>query len=292
MRPVFLTISWAHEVKDSLWFTTRSGLFDPGEGAWDEVARYAGPLRRLLARSYGKWLSESDRDDLAQDVLLEIKEKLVGTFDPSRGKFRALLQAVVRRRVIDVLRKSRPSQLDEVMVEGVATVDQAEIEALDLETALIDAVTDCRDRFSQGSQKDLEVLYALIDRLVHGRTNVEIAERNGVSVDRVARLLRRGREVIFSSFISRELSLDPTGPDFKSALSAFKQCLRKPRAVASLLQEVKQDDIRQRLEDTLERFRAALPRFRGDGSVEGHELLRGIELVLEDLGDDAGSGED
>ena len=72
-------------MEDSLWFTTRSALFEPGDAAWSEVVRYEEPLRRLLARRYGRWLHEAERDDLLHEILVErfipVAEKLAPLFE-------------------------------------------------------------------------------------------------------------------------------------------------------------------------------------------------------------------
>ncbi len=267
-------------MQDSLWFSTRSTLFQGGDAAWQEVARYAEPLRRLLARRY-RWLPEGDRDDLVQDVLIEMQQRLAPGHDRARGKFRALLQAVVQRRVVDRLRRARPAALEGAAAEALEAPPPAEVEALDLEGALLEAVAACRDRFTQGRHKDPEVLYALVDRLVHGKSNAQIAAASGVSVDKVARLLRRGRDAIFSHLLRDELGLAPDDRALGPALEAFKAWLRAPRERLRHLERVPDEGLRERLDELIERLQAALPAFRGDDSVRGRELARGIELIFE-----------
>ncbi len=257
-----------------MWFTTRSALFRPGDEAWEEVARYEQPLRRLLARRYGH-LPQHERDDLVQSVLIEIKEQLSGTFDRSRGKFRALLQTVVSRRVVDLMRQTRPASLP----EELRAPSPAELDALDLEAALVAAVSACRDHFSGGRHKDLAVLHALSDRLVHGLTSVQIAHKEGVSRDRISRLLAKGRDVIFQHLLASELPA--TGPaGLEQAMSAFKRMLRKPGAAQAELERLSDRGQAEQLGEFWERFRAALPRFEGDLSAAGRELATGVELIL------------
>ncbi len=270
-------------MQDSLWFSTRSALFTGGDAAWQEVARYGEPLRRLLARRY-RWMPEADREDLVQDVLIEMKQKLAPGHDRSRGRFRALLQAVVKRRVVDRLRRARPEHLDHAAADALSAPAEEEVDALDLEGALLEAVAACRDRFTQGRHKDLAVVYALADRLVHGRTNAEIAARDGVSVDRVARLLRRGRDAVFAHLLGEELAVDEDDPALKEALEAFKGWLRTPRERVRHLERVRDPRRREQVDAFVERFSAALPAFRGDDSARGRELARGIELIFD--GDD------
>ncbi len=242
------------------------------------MALYSAPLDRLLARRY-RWLPEAERQDLAQDILIEMKESLVHVHDRTRGRFRALLQTVVKRRVVDRLRKTKPERLEAEAADSLAAPEEEELQALDLETSLLDAVAACRDRFSQGKHRDLDVLYALVDRLVNGLSSVEISEKAGVSRDRVARLLRRGREAIFVQFVSRELEL-PEGASLLRCVDVFRRCLRTPREEVALLDEIKDSALRERLGEFLVRFRLALPMFRGDASTRGQELEHGVELIF------------
>lgn len=264
-------------VHDSLWFTTRSALFLPGDHAWDEVARYEAPLRRLLARRYARQLEDATRDDLVQDALIEIKESLTRTYDRSRGRFRALLQTVVARRVVDALRRKRPDPLP----PGELTAPTPEaFDDLDLEAGLIDAVTACRDRFSGGPHKDLDALHALSDRLIHGKTSVQIAAEAGVRRDVISRRLAKARDVIYTHLLAAELSLPPDDPALARCVVAFRKLLRTPSDARATLDAL--PDHRESLEAFWTRFRAALPRFRGDETAAGRELAEGVALILGD----------
>jgi DNA-directed RNA polymerase specialized sigma24 family protein len=262
-------------VSDSIWFTTRSALFRPGDEAWNEVALYAAPLERLLARRYA-WLAASDREDLVQDVLIEMKQALAPAHDRARGRFRALLQTVVQRRVADVLRRRRGVALE----VDVAAPEARAIDALDLEAVLLEAVARCRDELTQGPRKDPDALYALVDRIVHGLASKEIAARTNVSADRVARLLERGRDAIFAHLLGRELSID--GAELARAVSLFKECLRDPRRSAAATERAGR--LGAAVVELHERFRAALSQFEGDGTASGRELRDGLAFVLEGCG--------
>lgn len=267
-------------IEESLWFTTRSALFRPGDEAWNAIAAYGEPLRRFVARRY-RWLPEADRDDLVQEILIEIHRRLAARHDRTRGRFRALLQTVVKRRVADRLRARRPEALDDEAAAMLAAPDADEIVALDLETSLIEAVAACRDRFSQGEERDLDVLYALVDRIVHGQAAKEIARRTRASEDRVDRLLQRGRDAVFEALLARELALAHGDDRLARALAIFKASLRTPRATARLLAKEKDAKLRERLEEFLERFRSALRFFEEDGSARGEELRRGLDFIFE-----------
>jgi hypothetical protein len=75
------------------------------------------------------------------------------------------------------------------------------------------AVREARDRLTQGRTRDRDALYALVDRVVHGRSDAEIAAREGVSDDVVARRLDRAREEIFAALIERETGLARGAPE-------------------------------------------------------------------------------
>jgi DNA-directed RNA polymerase specialized sigma24 family protein len=267
-------------VHDSLWFTTRSSLFRPGDEAWEEIVRYEQPLRRLLTRRYARALSQDERDDLLQEILLEIKETLTKTFDRDRGKFRALLQTVVNRRVIDRLRRAPLRSLPAAAEAQLEAPPPAEYGALDLEAALVEAVAGCRDHFSGGTSKDLAVLHTLTDRLVHGASTIQIAKEGGVSRDRIGRLLAKGREVIFQRLLTAELGFEPGDARLDPCVAAFKRMLRKPAESRAQLEQLGDSALSDPLEDFWKRFQAALPRFQGDVTAAGRELAQGVELIL------------
>lgn len=263
---------------DSLWFSTRSVLFREGDSAWNEVARYAMPLTRLLARRY-PWLEADARQDLVHDVLIEIKEKLTDTYDPQRGRFRALLQAVLHRRVVDWVRHRQPVPLGDV---APAAPRASEVDAMDLEAAILDAIAACHDHFSQGPHRDLDVVWTLGDRLVRGLKNVEIARDAGLTVRQVAHRLGRARQVIFSHLLARELGLPLESPALDPAVEVFRRCLRKPREATRLLEELGEGSTHERLEGLLERFWASLDLLGGDDSAQGVELARGIRAIFQE----------
>lgn len=265
---------------ESLWFTTRSGLFEPGDGAWEEVALYDQPLRRLLARRYGRVLSPSQRDDLSQQILIEIKQKLTSTFDRSRGRFRALLQTVVARRVRDELRRARPGALTGAVSDDLEAPSEKALDALDLEGALVRSVGACRDVFSGGRTKDLEVLHAMTDRLVHGLSATQIARKEGVSRDRISRRLAKGREVIYTTLLANELELASEGVAVSLCADAFKRSLRKPGRVVEHVKVLGDEALAEQFMNFWGRFQAALPHFEGDETSAGRELAQGVELIL------------
>ena len=267
-------------MQDSVWFSTRSALFQGGDAAWQAIAAYARPLERLVARRY-PWVRAPEREDLVHDLLIEVREKVVARHDPARGPFRALLQAVVQRRVVDLVRRRAPPPLEEAAAAALVAPAEDELLALDLETSLVEAMAACRDRFTQGAGSDPDVLYALADRIVHGRSSQEIAARDGVSVDRVNRLLRRGRDELFRQLLARELELPADDPALAAPLEVFRDCLRRPGDAEALLPRVRDPALRERARELLERVRAGVAQCARQRDASG-ELQRGIALALEE----------
>lgn len=268
------------------WFTTRSALFKPGDHVWNEVARYEAPLRSHLERFYsaGRWgLDAADREDLLQGILLEIKERLVETYERSRGGFRALLRTVVERRVISYARSKRrtPVALPEDVAEHLPSESLADLDAVDLETSLLGAVSDCHDHFVESGPHELGVVWVLTDRLVHALGNKEIAAKRGFSERQVAGRLTRARERIYRSLLARELELEPESEGLQAAVRVFTTCLRQPRRRARLAEEL-EPALQEAFLEFFERFLATLRLFRGSDSVRYQEIARGVLSVFEE----------
>ncbi|MBL4849876.1 MAG: sigma-70 family RNA polymerase sigma factor [Planctomycetes bacterium] len=209
-----------------------------------------------------------------------MRVKLTGTFDSSKGKFRALLQAVVARRVVDHLRKVKAEPLAPAMEAELQAPATHEWDALDLEAALIEAVGACRDELSGGPSKDLPVLHTLTDRLVHGMTATEIAKRDGISRDRVSRLLTKGRDAIFRHLLASELGAGASDERVAASVTAFKRMLRRPTQAHDHLAALEDTALSEQLGEFWARFRSSLPRFEGDLTAAGRELAHGVELIL------------
>jgi len=186
---------------------------------------------------------------------------------------------VVQRRVVDELRRVRPEGLGEIELAQLSAPSEAEVEALDLEAALVRAVESCRDVFSGGARRDLELLHVLVDRLVHGRSATEIARREGVSRDRIGRLMSKARAEIFRALLAHELSLE-AAPRLEEHVTVFTRALRKPGELEGHLSLLGSDLEREAFREFWSRFRAALPHFEGDETAAGRELAAGVSLLL------------
>jgi len=87
--------------------------------AWQEFSdRYGGLIRRVLAE---RGVQPSDRDDIAQDVLISLVKAMPGfEYDPARGRFRSYLKTVVIRALARRHRRRKappPLGLDPEMIE-------------------------------------------------------------------------------------------------------------------------------------------------------------------------------
>lgn len=263
---------------DGDWFTTRSALFKPGDHVWNEVARYEGPLEAYLTQRYShpRWgLDDADRADLLQSILLEIKELLVERYDRTRGQFRALLRTVIARKVRKLAQEKRRT-LPEPQ-EPLPAPEVEDVDSLDLETSLLAALTDCHDHYVEA--QELDVVWVLSDRLVHGLKSTEVARKRGLSERQVGGRLQRARERIFAALLSRELDLPRGGPELAPCVEAFRACLREPRRQTRIADELP-SSLREPFEDFMRRFRATLRLFRGSDSVRYQDLARGVLEVF------------
>lgn len=90
--------------------TLLSRVRDLGNDAgWSEFFdKYRDLIRRLALRS---GLNETEADDVLQETMSCLTRQLPEfRYDPARGSFKGWLSTIVRRRVVDQLRKRRPSE--------------------------------------------------------------------------------------------------------------------------------------------------------------------------------------
>ncbi|RMG12041.1 MAG: sigma-70 family RNA polymerase sigma factor [Planctomycetota bacterium] len=253
------------------WLTTLSAIRER-DPDWRAIAAYEVPVRRYLARRFPR-LPEAEREDLLQEVLLAMRERIVPRYDPAAGRFRAFLQTSILNTVRDHLRRRR----DHVPIEpeDLEAPDEEELDALDLEALLVRAVAEVHDRYASGPEQDLSLVYVLSGVLVHGLSHKAIAKREGLSADQVKRKLQRARGEILAGLF--RLLLGPEAPVERCAELA-RACLRAPRKEARLLEREPDPRVRDAVGDLVRRLRTA----RGSLGVGAGEvdLLRGIEAVF------------
>jgi RNA polymerase sigma factor (sigma-70 family) len=245
------------------WFTTLSAV-RRGEPDWAAIEPYESPVRRFLAARYPA-LQAADRDDLVQEILLAMREKLVRGYDPGRGPFRALLRTAIANKVRDRFRRRRAAPLEDEM--ACAEPSEADAAALDLDAEIVRAVRAVHDRHARG---EAQLVYALAGVLVDGLSEREIARREGLSADQVKRLLGRARGEILAAIFERQLG----SAGAARAAELARACLREPRREARLLEDESHPLAREAAAALVARIRA--PRSGGED-----DFLRGLRAVFE-----------
>lgn len=168
-----------------------------GDASWREFSDRYEQLIRGFARRRG--LSETDIDDVVQDVMLSLSKAMPGfEYDPLRGKFRSYLKTVVVRAI-----SSRFGQKPHAVALEVGTAaggpeladpSEAHWESEWRQYHLRRAMSAVKQQFSSSDVSAFEA-YAL-----RGQDPGEVARALGMSVDRVyqakSRMLRRLGELI------------------------------------------------------------------------------------------------
>jgi len=271
--------------RSRLWFTTLSGV-RASRPEWAEIAHYLEPVRRYLARR-APGLSAADRDDLAQEVLLAMQERLVAGYDRARGRFRTFLKGAIEHKLADLWRargreraRRAPGVDPDALPDAPDEVPPDDAAALDLEAELLRAVRAFHDRHvAAGGEDDLALVWCFSDRLVSGLPENEIAEREGWSRDRVKRLLARARAEVIAELVG---ALLPDGDEttVRRAADLVREGLRRPRERARLLEAERDAGVRAAAGELLDAIGAARRFFVGLQTEEGRELLRGLEEIF------------
>lgn len=257
------------------WHTTLTAI-RRGEPDWRAIAAYEPPVRRFLARRCPA-LGEAERDDLVQELLVAMRERIVPGYDPGVGAFRAFLQTAIVNRVRDHLRRRRAQGgLDADALASDVGPTEAEVDALDLEAAIVGAVRAVHDRHA--AARDLELVYVLSGVLVHGLSNKEVARREGLSVDQVKRRLQQAREEILIE-VFRALVPEQPEPRLVRCADLARACLRAPRQEARLLEAEPDARAREAVGAFTRRLREAHALF--DGPAGGEDLLRGVRAIFD-----------
>ncbi len=274
--------------RSDFWFTTLSGV-TASRPDWAEIAHYLEPVRRYLTLRAPR-LPEADRDDLAQEVLVAMAERLVAGYDVRRGRFRAFLKGAIDHKLADLYRRRlgprRESSLDAVGVEPTdeaLAMPEADALAIDLEAELLRAIRAFHDRHAQ--EGELELVYCFGDRLVKGLSEAEIAAAEGWSRDRVKRLLARARGEVLRELVGNLLARDGAATDDGVAAEAaelVRAGLRRPRDRARLLEAAKRPPAATVAEELGDAIAAARAHFVGLQTEAGHELLRGLTCIFDE----------
>jgi len=290
------------------WFTTLSAV-RRGDSGWEAVAAYEPPVRRFLDERFA-YLPAQDRDDLTQEILLAMRERLVAGYDAQKGPFRPFLRTAIRNRVRDHLRRRKaplrasgavgatggpdpldalpapdPDPLDgesrDAAIDGDGASDE-DAAAIEFEAAVVRAVRAFHDARAGGAGRDRTALYVLSGALVHGLPSKAIAERERLSADQVKRHLQAARDEILSGVLASLLPPGAEAARIARAADLARSCLREPRREARLLEEEPDAEAREAVAAFLGRLRrAGAGPARGAEGAAGLDFLRGVRAVFE-----------
>jgi RNA polymerase sigma factor (sigma-70 family) len=233
------------------WLTTLSAIKkrDPD---WAVIAVYEAPVRRHLERRWPQ-LALAERDDLVQEVLLAMREKLVPGYDAGVGRFRALLVTAIGNRVRDRLRRRKAAPLSDVELDATCAPTAEEAAAIDLEAIVVRAVEAVHDRHVRGG--DPELVWVLSGVLVDGLSNQEVARREGLSVDQVKRALQQARSELLTAILS-DLLPGATPTRIAAAAELARLALREPRRGTRALADADDAAAREAVEGLVGAVRA------------------------------------
>lgn len=264
---------------DDVWLTTLSAI-RRSEPSWRAIAAYETPVRRHLAR---RWpiLGSADRDDIVQEVLVAMRERIVPTYRAGVGPFRAFLGVAIDNRVRDRLRRRRDALDVELLPEEPHDPEgppsDEDLDALDLEAELIGAVAAVHARHGEGPEADPHLVAALEGVLVRGESNKALAARLGLSGDQVKRLLQRARGLMLERLLRPSLPPLLLAPDVARAVDLTRACLREPRKAERLLEREPDSAVREAVDRFVRRLREAPGRL---GAAGHDELVARLAAVF------------
>lgn len=170
---------------------------DAGE-AWREFLDRYGDLIRGFGRRRG--LSDSDSDDLVQDVLTSLVSALPKfRYDPGKGRFRGYLKTIAVR---EILRRRCQNGRPQPLAEMEALADsEASSEAVDSQWE-----TEWRQYHMRVAMASIEAEFSVSDRAafrryaIEGQGTQQVADALGLSADAVyqakSRILKRLSQLI------------------------------------------------------------------------------------------------
>ena len=271
------------------WFTTRSGILR-NQAGWEHIAPYADPVARFLEKRY-PLMSDADREDLLQDVLMAMKTDLVEKYDKTRGPFRPYLRTAIVNRVKDHYRrrKVRATTPDAPEPAGPPddhdAIDDIDADVLDLEACLLGSIHAFHDKRAQsGKPEDLEVLYAFSGALVEGLSNDEIAAREKKSRDQVKRLLQHARDEILQEFLKRSAPGIESRAPLERTADLVRRILREPRRRDRILESDPNPLLAESVKKFMERLDKAKERLPELASTAVKEFFEGLRAVFAEDG--------
>ncbi len=264
----------------SFWQTTCDALQLGVEPGWEEVYAYREPLALLIAARYPRVASE-DREDLVEEILLEIKDRLFSRYLPERGPFRRFLCGVARNRVLACLKRRRKHVLVESFAdEEVPAPSPEDGECIDLAAELLGAARRWSER-----QRALEPLEAkvLAAHLFEDHSQAAVADREGLPLIKVKRLLASARLGVLAELLERTLrrpSKATAGLAWRRLARTALDVFARPRDQHRILRDVADPELREAMEVWLDEYRRALRAMPGAELPEGGDLVRGMRGIF------------
>jgi len=263
----------------STWFTTLAAIraSDPD---WEAIACYREPIARFLARVH-PGLPSDLAQDVVQEVLCAMRTTVVARFDPDRGRFRDYLRGVIHNQVRRAL-AGRP-QAAALDPDAVARVEEAQLESVDLEARLLQAVRRFHDGLVQGGPAERQVLYCLSDRLLDGLSYQEIADKEGLSLAAVKRRLQAARRGVITELLRCEL--EGAGLELRPRAEgrlaeAVQAAVASGRPVDDLARRVREPGATRVAQGLVDRVRAGVRRFPGLDSPDGQAFVTALRAIL------------
>ncbi len=266
------------------WHSTCSALRDGREPGWTALQNYREPLL-LLVRSRDPQGNFGDPEDIVHEVLLKLKEQLYARYDASRGRFRNFLCGIVRIELLNRWKAHRRLVPLTDIVEPAAPTPQ-EVSAVDLVAEILDSLQKWHQRFLRGSERDPQRIYVVAGRLIRGLDNRAIAQREGISLAGVKRILADMRDDVLGDILARTIGLDEQdtlGLAWRRLGRTVRQILRQPRSRANALAEIADPVLRKAVLRWLDSYEGALRSLPDDGSSQASELKAGLEVLFGDV---------
>ena len=101
------------------------GVIDNDKASWEQFQEFYTPLIYLCGHDCN--LTAEEIQDLRQEVLLEVyRQQVVSKYDNTRGKFRAYLREIIRRKAFEIYRARIPMEGDATNVENIVDNSMSE----------------------------------------------------------------------------------------------------------------------------------------------------------------------
>ena len=162
------------------------------EAEWARFVELYGPAIGKFVRLLGSDIPEADVDDMVQETLVKLVALLRGkAFDPQRAKFSTWLGAIIRRQMVDRMRRRQARKLDSQVpldTEIPSAADSDPAAKLDIAWRLARHQTAVRHVFTK-SALSLQSQRIYLMATADGLSPKEIAQQLGIK-ENVVRAIR------------------------------------------------------------------------------------------------------